>query len=94
VLQVKLLFEHPPPVHAMWPCTLKSNEEKLKCVGLSQEIGFAPAYVCAQFVEAGTKAQQSCASAREECNKYDLTAGHCFWLLNHIDWSRWFAISK
>jgi hypothetical protein len=31
---------------------------------------------------------------REECNKYDLTAGPCFWLANHNDCSRWFAISS
>ncbi len=28
-----------------------------------------------------------------ECNKYDLTAAQYFWLANHNDWSRWFAIS-
>jgi len=38
-------------------------------------------------------AQQSCAPAREECNKYDLTAPPCFRLAKHNDWSRWFAIS-
>jgi hypothetical protein len=32
--------------------------------------------------------------AREECNKYDLSAAPCFWLVNHNDWSRWFAISS
>jgi len=30
------------------------------------------------FAEAGKKAQQSCSPAREECNKYDLTAAPCF----------------
>jgi hypothetical protein len=37
---------------------------------------------------------RSCAHAREECNKYDLTADPCFWLENHNDWSKWFAISS
>jgi hypothetical protein len=33
--------------------------------------------------------------AREECNKYDdLTGSPCFWLANHNDWPRWFAISS
>jgi hypothetical protein len=47
------------------------------------------------FAEAGKKGQQSCAPAREECNKYDLIAAPCFWLANPNDhWSRWFAISS
>jgi hypothetical protein len=50
--------------------------------------------VCAQFADAGKKEQQSCASAREECNKYDLTDAPCFWLAKHNDWSKWFAISS
>jgi len=53
-------------------------EEKPTLVGLAQQNGFS---------------QQSCAPAREECNKYDLTAASCFWLANHNDWSRWFAIT-
>jgi hypothetical protein len=31
---------------------------------------------------------------QEECNKYDLTAGPCFWLANHNDCSKCFAISS
>jgi hypothetical protein len=27
-------------------------------------------------------------------NIYDLTVDPCFWLANHNDWSRWFAISS
>jgi len=30
---------------------------------------------------------------KKECNKYDLGA-QCFWLADHNDWSRWFAISS
>jgi hypothetical protein len=37
---------------------------------------------------------QTLTPAREECNKYDLTAAPSFWLANHDDWSRWFAISS
>ncbi len=37
------------------------------------------------------KAQQSLTYAR---NEYDLTAVPCFWLANHNDWSRWFALSS
>jgi hypothetical protein len=47
-----------------------------------------------QLVEAGNKAQQKCAPATEECNRYDLTADPCSRLANHTDWSRWFAISS
>jgi hypothetical protein len=44
---------------------------------------------------AGNKAQQKCAPATEECNRYDLTTTDpCFGLANHNDWSRWFAISS
>jgi hypothetical protein len=40
------------------------------------------------------KAQQSCAPAGEESNKYDLIAAPYFRLANHNDWSRWFAVSS
>jgi len=36
-------------------------------------------------------ATQLCTS-KKECNKLDLTADQYFWLLDHNDWSRWFAI--
>jgi len=38
--------------------------------------------------------QQSSAPPKEECTKYDLTVADCFLLVNHNDWSRWFAISS
>jgi len=47
-----------------------------------------------QFADAGKKLQQIHVPIREECNKYDLTVTTCFWLVNHNDWSRWFAISR
>jgi hypothetical protein len=37
-------------------------------------------------------ATQLCTS-KKECNKLDLTAAQYFWLVNHNDWSRWFAVS-
>jgi hypothetical protein len=36
---------------------------------------------------------QLCTS-KKECNKLDLTAAQYFWLVDHNDWSRWFAISS
>jgi hypothetical protein len=38
-------------------------------------------------------ATQLCTS-KKECNKLELTAGQYFWLVDHNDWSRWFAISS
>jgi hypothetical protein len=29
---------------------------------------------------------------QKECNKLDLTAAQYFWLVDHNDWSMWFAI--
>jgi hypothetical protein len=31
---------------------------------------------------------------KKDCNKLDLTAAQYFWLVDHNDWSRWFAISS
>ncbi len=41
--------------------------------------------------DVGGKSIESCAPAREECNKYDLTAAPLFLIGDHNDWSRWFA---
>jgi hypothetical protein len=38
-------------------------------------------------------ATQLCTS-KNECNKLDLTADQYFWLVDHYDWSTWFAISS
>jgi hypothetical protein len=43
-----------PRLLSMWPCTLKSDEEKSIYVGLSQENGFSPTRL-ALFAEAGKK---------------------------------------
>ncbi len=40
------------------------------------------------------KTQQSLTPAKEVCNKYDLINTPWFWLANHNDWSRCFAISS
>jgi hypothetical protein len=66
------------------------DEEKWKCAGLAQEIGFGSA-------ELHAVARKSCSTVctcRQEVNKYDLTAGQCFRLARHNDSSRWFAISS
>jgi hypothetical protein len=33
-------------------------------------------------------------TSQKECNKLNLTAAHYFWLVDHNDRSRWFAISS
>jgi hypothetical protein len=63
-------------------------------LGLVQETGYSPAYLVSLLRLVNGPAKDICAYAREECNKYDLTAHLCFLLANHNDWSRWFAISS
>ncbi len=61
----------PQVVLSMRPCTVKADEEKSKHAGLAQENGFAAhAHRCSLRCKRRSK---TCASAREECNKYDLT---------------------
>ncbi len=69
----------------------KTYCEKSKCAGLAQEIGFSAPNLCGLpwLVKGAT---QLCTS-KKECNKLDLTAAQYFWLVNHNDWSRWFAVS-
>jgi len=64
----------------MGPCTLK----KVKTCRFDLANAFGPAH----FPEA-----KGCA-AKEECNKYDLTADPCFWKLTRNDGPRCFAISS
>jgi hypothetical protein len=61
------------------PCTLESDEKKVN--------------IC-RFRSWTWVFFFSCAPARGECNKYDLTDVPWFRLVNHTDWSRWFAISS
>jgi hypothetical protein len=46
------------------------------------------------FAEVAKEALQSLTFVKEECNKYDLIDTPCFLLINHNDWSKWFAISS
>jgi len=75
----------------LWLQTLKFIEKKSKCA-FAQEICFsAPNWCSLPWPVEG--AIQLCTS-KKECNKLDLTATQCFWLVDHNDWSRWFAISS
>ncbi len=66
--------------------------KKSKSAGLAQEIGFCAPDLCSLlWLIKGTT--QLCTS-KKECNKLDLTAAHYFGLVDHNDWSRWFAISS
>jgi hypothetical protein len=80
------------PVLSMWLPTVKFIVKKSKCVGLAQEIGLSAPTSCSLLwlVKGAT---QLCTS-KKECNILDMTLGQYFWLVNHNDWSRWFAISS
>jgi len=77
-----------PSVLSMWPCTLKIGLwRKSKYVGLAQENGFSPARSSSCWgSETVHLLEKSVINmiwlllilVREECNKYDLTAGPCF----------------
>ncbi len=67
-------------------------KKKWKCAGLAQEIGFsAPDLWILPWLVKGTA--QLC-SFKKERNKLDLTAAQYFWLVDHNDWSRCFAVSS
>ncbi len=87
---IKWFLRASPVILSMWPWILKLGEEKSKHAGLAQQNGFSPAFLHSLL----RLVKGSCAPARAECNKYDLTAAPCFWLANHNDWSMWFAISS
>jgi hypothetical protein len=76
----------------MWLQTVKFIVKKSKCAGLAQEIGFSAPDSCSLpwLVKGAT---EFCTSEKE-CNKLDLSAAQYFWLVDHNDWSRWFAISS
>ncbi len=75
----------------MWVQSLKFIVKKSKCAGLADEIGFSAPNVTSLPWQ-GKVATQLCTS-KKECNKLDLTAAQYFWLVDHNDWSKWFAIS-
>jgi hypothetical protein len=81
-----------PKVLSMWLQTVKFIVNKSKCAGLAQEIGFSAPNSCRlPWLVKGTI--QLCTS-KKECNKLDLIATQYFSLVNHNNWSRWFAISS
>jgi hypothetical protein len=66
--------------------------QKSKCAGLAQEIGFSAPNSCSlPGLVKGTTQLRTC---KKECNKLDLIAVQYFSLVDHNDWSRWFAISS
>jgi hypothetical protein len=76
----------------MWLQTVKSIAKKLKCAPLAQEIRFSAPNSCGLpwLVKGATRL----CTYKKECNKLDLTAAQYFWLVDHNDWSRCFAISS
>jgi hypothetical protein len=80
-----------PAVSSMWLQTVKFIVKKSKCACLAHEIGCSAPNSCSlQRLVKG--AIQLCTS-KKECNKLDLTEAQYLWLVDHNDWSRWFAIS-
>jgi len=76
----------------MWLQTVIFIVKYSKCAGLAQEIGFfAPNSCSLPWLVKG--ATQLCTS-KKECSKLDLTSAEYIWLVDHNDWSRWFAISS
>jgi hypothetical protein len=70
--------------------TVKFIVKKSQLVGLDQEIGFsAPNSSSLPWLVKGTT--QLC-TFKKECNKLDLTTAQ--YLVDHNDWSRWFANSS
>ncbi len=51
-------------------------------------------FLCAKFVQLaiGGKRYNTVSTSKKECNKLDLTVAQYFWLVDHNDWSSWFAI--
>jgi hypothetical protein len=51
---------------------------------------------CTKFMQLAVvgKRRNTVLHLQKECNKLDLTAAQYFWLVDHNDWSRWFAISS
>jgi len=70
--------------------TVKFIAKKSKGANLAQEIGFSAPNLCSLLAKGAT---QFCTS-KKECNKLDLNTDQYFSLVDHNDWSRWFAISS
>jgi hypothetical protein len=57
----------------------KSRWKKMSAyAGLALEIGFSLAYLLSLLRLVKRAATTICAPVREECDKYDMTAGPCF----------------
>ncbi len=81
-----------PTVLSKWLQIVKVFAKKWKCACLAQEIDlFAPNPCSLPWLVKG--ATQLCTSKKEYKN-LDLTAAQYFGLVDHNDWSRWFAISS
>jgi hypothetical protein len=81
-----------PTVLTMWLQTVKFIARKSKCAGLAQEISFSAPNSCSLLWL--VKGATELCTSKKECNKLYLTAAQYFWLFDHNDWSRWFAISS
>ncbi len=83
------LIRASPTVLGMWSCTVKLAEQYPTYAVWLRKLVSAE-HMLAWLVDG---ASALCPS-RKECNKYDLTATPCFWLVYHNDWSRWFVSSS
>jgi hypothetical protein len=72
--------------------TVKFIVKKSKCAVLAQEIGFSAPYSCS--LSRLVKGAPELCTSKKECTKLDLTAAQYFLLVDHYDWSSWFAISS
>ncbi len=68
------------------------DEEKLKHISLAHQNGFGTTFLhnLLRLVKGTTKPN----TCQKKCNKYDLTIALYLWLVDHNDWSMWFAISN
>jgi hypothetical protein len=75
---------------SIWSCTVKLDEKKSKCAGLAQQIGFHSAKLHSlQWLVEGEASVCTCTvkkSVINECNKYDLSAAECFFLISPSYW--------
>jgi hypothetical protein len=79
-------------VLSMWLQTVKFIAKQSKCARLAQEIGFSAPNLCS--LPWLVKCETQLCTSKKDCDKLGLTADQYFWLVNHNNWSRWFAISS
>jgi hypothetical protein len=53
-------------------------------------------FFCTKFVQLAmaSKRHNTVVHLQKDCNRLDVTAAQYFWLVDHNDWSMWFAISS